>query len=442
MMNTAHTIISLELVKPSSPTPSHLQTYNLSELDQRSTHAYMPLILYYPNNEISILTPNDKVRVMKKSLSEVLTRYYPFAGSLHTPTSPYIDCNDEGVVFVEAKYDCQMKIVQHISEEDDTIGHLFVDGMIWQHGPYRPNLLGVQVNHFACGGMAVTVSMSHRIADGGTLGLFITLWASVARYGSTDHKEVLPLNPHFIQHPKTTNILPPEAAFLNPSRHNTITRKFVFPNSKLSDLKNKILTLAGGNSTLSINNPTRVDILTSLLYKTAMAATTSSSSSFKPSFLTIPANIRNKLVPKLPPTTVGNYVATMLLTTRDESETSLSVLVSKIKEQKTELERIRCLQMARQNNDSVLSSLGNEDLDNVVKRSFVCTSICGWPASKLNFGWGNPEVASVTYRCSNLVGSFLMDAPNGDGIQAWVTLEKPDMERFQNDKELLSFCQN
>ncbi|XP_076891060.1 akuammiline synthase 1-like [Bidens hawaiensis] len=426
MMNAAHTIISRELVKPSSPTPSHLRTYNLSELDQRSTHAYMPLILYYPNNELCSLTPDEKVMVMKKSLSQTLTRYYPFAGSLHTPTSPYIDCNDEGVLFVEAKNDCQMKMLQQI---------------MFFHSPFRPNLLGVQVNHFACGGMAVAVSMSHRISDGGTLGLFFTLWASVARYGSTDHKEVLTLNPHFIQSPATTNFLPPESALLNPTRRNTITRKFVFPNSNLSDLKNKVLKLAEGDSTLSINNPTKVDILTSLLYKTAVVATTSNSPSFKPYFLTIPANIRNKLVPKLPPTTVGNYVATMLLTTRHESETSLSLLVSKIKEQKMELERIRSMQLARQHNDSVLSKLENENLEND-NRTFVCTSICGWPASKLNFGWGNPEVASVTYRCSNHIGSFLMDAPNGDGIHAWVTLEKPDMERFQNDKELLSFCQN
>ncbi|XP_076891059.1 akuammiline synthase 1-like [Bidens hawaiensis] len=217
---------------------------------------YMPLILYYPNNETYTLTPDDKVRVMKKSLSEILTRYYPFAGRLHTPTAPYIDCDDEGVVFVEAKHDSQMNMLQHVSDENDNVGQLYVDGMFWPNSPYTESLMGVQVNHFVCGGMAVAISLSHKVGDGCTLGSFVSHWASVARYGSTDHKEVLPLDPYYVQLPATTNFVPLEIVDLLPRRPNAVTRKFLFPNSKLSDLKNKVI--AEGGSTLSINNPTRV----------------------------------------------------------------------------------------------------------------------------------------------------------------------------------------
>ncbi|KAF5781301.1 putative vinorine synthase [Helianthus annuus] len=159
-----HTIISREMIKPLSPTPSLHHTYNLSQVDLCSTHVYMPLIFYYPNNEICSLTPNDKAHKIKKSLSQSLTRCYPFAGKLHTPTAPYIDCNDEGVVFVEARNDSHMNMSQHIN--DDTVGQLFVDGMFWQMSPpHRATLVGVKLNHFACGGMALGVSMSHRIGD-------------------------------------------------------------------------------------------------------------------------------------------------------------------------------------------------------------------------------------------------------------------------------------
>ncbi|XP_076899671.1 akuammiline synthase 1-like [Bidens hawaiensis] len=180
-------------------------------------------------------------------------------------------CNDEGVVFVEAKHDRQMNMPQDISEDNDTVGQLFVDGLSWQHSPYnRADLLGVQVNHFACGGIAVAIAMSHLIGDGCTLGSFMSHWASVARYGSLDHKEVLPLNQYFIQVKATTDFHapPPEAAIMNTRCVNPVTRKFVFPNSKLSDLKNKVLAMAEGGSTLSINKPTRVEVLTSLIYKT------------------------------------------------------------------------------------------------------------------------------------------------------------------------------
>ncbi|XP_076891058.1 akuammiline synthase 1-like [Bidens hawaiensis] len=397
----------------------------------------MPIILYYPNNETCSLTPDDKVQVLKKSLSRSLTRYYPFAGKLHTPTTPYIDCNDEGVVFIEAKHDSQMNMLQHISEVKDNVGQLYVDGMFWPDSPHRAGIVGVQVNHFACGGIAVGVTMSHRIGDGCNLGSFVSYWASVARYGSTDHKEVLPFNPHFIQIRKTANSLPPEASALFPKHINAVTRKFVFPNSKLSDLKNKVFT--EGGSTLSINNVTRVEVLTSLLYKTALA----SSSSFKPYFINFPANIRDKFVPKLPHTTVGNYVACMMVTTRDESETSLSVLVSKIKEQKIELERLQNVQMVHQRMESIISSLGTKEefLDNNVNRSFLLSSFCGIPYNKFDFGWGNPAVVSMTFRSTNQIGAVLMDAPNGDGIEAWVSLDTQDMEIFQKNKELLSFCQ-
>ncbi|KAJ0781434.1 putative vinorine synthase [Helianthus annuus] len=141
-----HTIISREIIKPSSPTPSHHRSYNLSQLDQGLPHIYMPLILFYPNNEICSLTADDKARKLKKSLSRTLTRYYPFAGRLHTPPTTYVDCNDEGVVFVEAKHDSLLHKFQHIiEEEDETLGQLFADNMVWQNSPHCSSLVGVQL---------------------------------------------------------------------------------------------------------------------------------------------------------------------------------------------------------------------------------------------------------------------------------------------------------
>ncbi|MFS7926540.1 putative chloramphenicol acetyltransferase-like domain superfamily [Helianthus anomalus] len=53
-------------------------------------------------------------------------------------------------------------------------------------------------------------------------------------------------------------------------------REFVFPNSKLSVLKKAV-------SSATNDIPTRVEVLTSLLYKTAVAAATPTSGCFKPS---------------------------------------------------------------------------------------------------------------------------------------------------------------
>ncbi|KAM0011134.1 putative vinorine synthase [Helianthus debilis subsp. tardiflorus] len=125
-----HTIISRETIKPSSPTPSHLHTYNLSEMDLISQKSYMRTILFYPNNRYSSLTAEEKATLLKESLSQSLAMHYPFAGRLPTPASPYVDCNDEGVLFLEARNDGQLDTFQRMSWDDKTLDQLFVDDMV------------------------------------------------------------------------------------------------------------------------------------------------------------------------------------------------------------------------------------------------------------------------------------------------------------------------
>nr|XP_043635340.1 acylsugar acyltransferase 3-like [Erigeron canadensis] len=431
-----HTIISREIIKPSSPTPSHLQTYNLSILDQTGRPSiYSPLILFYPNNGITQrFTLEDKVKLLKKSLSQSLEQYYPFAGRLHTHTTPYVDCNDEGIVFLEARNDSHMESFQNIKEHDESLDRLFADNMVCFNSPGNTSLLGVQVNHFACGGLGVAVSMSHAIGDACTLGSFVSYWASMARYNSNDHEEVRPLNPHFIRHPRKIVDSEPEYRDINQGYEICVTRKFMFSNTKLSDLKNKV----ADESSPRIINPTRVEVLTSLLYKTAVAAATAKSGSFKPSYLSMPVNLRNTFVPKLPQTTVGNIFTHIMVMSTPTNETSLSVVVDEIQKEKVQVERVQSFPQAAERHESLLSKLRNEELD---FRSYWCSSVCGLSYNKVDFGWGNAMGATFAIRSMSMRGFLLGDTPDGNGIEALVILEKEDMDIFENDKEMLSFCQ-
>ncbi|KAI3797512.1 hypothetical protein L1987_32769 [Smallanthus sonchifolius] len=127
--------------------------------------------------------------LLKKSLSQSLMRFYHFAGRLSTHTTPYIDCNDEGVVFLEAKIDSTLDEFDLYSELDEHPERYFADNMVCYNSPHITSLVGVQINHFACGGLAVAVSLSHLVSDGCTNVSFLNYWGSVARYGSPDHKE-------------------------------------------------------------------------------------------------------------------------------------------------------------------------------------------------------------------------------------------------------------
>ncbi|RVW93264.1 Pelargonidin 3-O-(6-caffeoylglucoside) 5-O-(6-O-malonylglucoside) 4'''-malonyltransferase [Vitis vinifera] len=74
--------LSTKLIKPSSPTPSHLRTLKLSPIDQLFTHTAKPSTSYYYSADSSSSRSEDVERRtrLETSLSETLTRFYPLAG--------------------------------------------------------------------------------------------------------------------------------------------------------------------------------------------------------------------------------------------------------------------------------------------------------------------------------------------------------------------------
>ncbi|KAL8242522.1 hypothetical protein R6Q59_012824 [Mikania micrantha] len=424
-------IISRETIKPFTPTPSHLRTYNLSWMDFLNPRMYIPMLLIYPKGST---TGEQMAIVLKKSLSKCLTRYYPFAGRFPSLSSPYVDCNDEGVLFLEARTDTQLADTfnrMNTNCQDDETDQLFPDDMINYKNTTSTDLVAVQLTHFACGGSALAVSFSHAIGDGRTLSSFLQHWVSVARYGSTDHIQVLPLNPHFIQSPLTQR---PEMGPTPIEHVNVVMKKFVFPNSRLSELKKKI---AAG----SVNNPTRFEVLTSLVYKTMVAAATARSGCFKPSYLIIMVNVRDKLVPKLPQSTVGNLVKVMMAKTMHESQTSLSLVAAEIRKEKQLLDGIKTMQDSIESTKSVIEQIKNGKFENIHKGKYHVSSACGFGLNKLDFGWGKPMGTFVEFKSINANTVVLMDTIDDDGIEVMVFLDKETMEIFENDNEMLSYCE-
>lgn len=142
----------------------------------------------------------------------------------------FIDCNDEGVVFLEAKV--KLKLPEILKNpKAEVLDLLFADNLQWKDTNFS-TLLAVQVSYFNCGGMALSVCMSHKIGDSATLVNFINDWATKA---SNSGKPVSPLF-------YTTSIflsgdlpLMPEHA-IKPAE-NRASRRFVFDASKIAALK-------------------------------------------------------------------------------------------------------------------------------------------------------------------------------------------------------------
>ncbi|CAH1451309.1 unnamed protein product [Lactuca virosa] len=437
-----HTIVSKEIIKPSSPTPSHLKTYNLSLLDQMSVNTFMPMVTFYPNTGID-RSSHDKTLDLKNSLSQTLTKYYPFAGR-HAKVAPAcVDCNDEGAEFLEASVDRTLSDFLQNSQHED-LDQFFPHGLVndkSNRGDHdlesdKVTPLAVQVNHFECGGVAVAVSLSHKIADACSLATLINDWAKMTRFCSGVEKHESPINPLFI----SLEYMNINYEGLSLERSNDcVTRSFMFPNSKINDLKLKVKTMTAESGN-PITNPTRVEVLNWLLYKCAVKAAmkNNTSGSFKPTGVSHLTNIRGKMIEPLPENSMGNLFMIGDIVTNNESEMKPETFIGEFKMKKMQFQSLPNIATTFGLISQMCSKPALEEHQRKLSVSYICTSLCRYPAYEIDFGWGKPVKVAIAGDLRK--NSFIMmDSPNGDGIEAFVCLRKQDMEIIQSDPELLAF---
>ncbi|XP_031270317.1 LOW QUALITY PROTEIN: acylsugar acyltransferase 3-like [Pistacia vera] len=370
-------IISREVIKPSSPTPPHLRLHNLSFFYQFIPSWFVPVLLFYPNK--ASYSATKRLHLLKTSLSETLVRYYPLAERIGDSES--IECNDEGAVIWEARTNCGLsEILKH--PENETLDQLLPDDLQWTTNSNIP--LVIQVTFFDCGGMAIGLCLSHRILDMSSMGKFINNWANTAR-GTGDHQNVLPDFSAATLFPRGDLPVPPPHKLPGGT---VVTRRFVFSASKITSLK----AIASKN----VQNPTRVEVVSALIYKCASSASRANSNSSNPTLFVQSLNLRSRTGPPLPENFMGNVVFIFSVLTSEE-------------------------------NKIVLHSVVGQKREELAKFLIV------------DFGWGRPEwVTTTSNGMKNSI--LLLDTRDGLGIEAPVTLEEQDMAIFERDDELLSFA--
>ncbi|KAL6531710.1 hypothetical protein OROMI_028073 [Orobanche minor] len=270
--NESIQIMSKELIKPSSPTPDHLKTLKLSLLDQLSPPAYISLVFFYGADEFKgMMMTGISTDLLKHSLSNVLTTYYPLAGKIDSENFT-VDCDDSGVEFIEARSRDRLKDVIENPKLETFRKYLPTDPL---GGIYRGEgtLFMAQVTIFDCGGVAIGACLSHIIADAASFVKFMNAWAATCR-GSKNPEPA----PDF---GVIARYLP--ARDLSGSNLSTsllirndklVTRKFVFDREKLSLLKQES-SGCGFPSTVSLDDddyyyvrdPTGVEVVTAFIWK-------------------------------------------------------------------------------------------------------------------------------------------------------------------------------
>ncbi|CAH2051086.1 unnamed protein product, partial [Thlaspi arvense] len=169
-----------EMIKPLFPTPHHLRHLQPSFYDQMQARVLMPTLYFYPEDPNT--TNLQQANKLKRSLENVLTKFYPLAGRVE---EDHTDCNDEGVPYVEARVNCQLS--QVIGESRLAKLDKLLPYTDWEESH---NLaLAVQVNFFECGGIAIGISSNHKVFDAASIFYFVNSWAAVAR-GDLDYNRM------------------------------------------------------------------------------------------------------------------------------------------------------------------------------------------------------------------------------------------------------------
>ncbi|XP_062109444.1 stemmadenine O-acetyltransferase-like [Humulus lupulus] len=446
MSNIEIEVLSTSIIKPSSPTPSHLRTHQLSFIDQLCGHIYNPSVLFYPPQQDINGKQLDLVEIsnkLKQSLSEVLSWYYPLAGRLNRDgNDPFVDCNDEGVPYVEARVvNCKVSdIVRNpILHELPKFVPLNLYGKV-------DLLLGAQLTIFDCGGIAIASCVSHKVGDGLSALMFTKCWAAIARGEDHDNDRFSKmLRPHFVSSkafpPRDISVL---GVGVDIPMKNIVARRFVFEASCLEVLRSKYPKSQNKEEFSNSRRYSRIEALSALICTRYIATSLGFGGEKKRYAIGHAFNLRSKLDPPLLENSFGNISRTIVksldldLTSCGEEEMYGEVVkqMRELMNSGKEQEFVRNLEKGIDQTSNFLKDHAEEFVKGELV-SFNFTSLCRFPLYE-DFGFGKPSwVATNPIPYKNLI--VFTDNKSCDGVEVYIDMEEEDMARLERDDEFMSF---
>ncbi|XP_038906042.1 acylsugar acyltransferase 3-like [Benincasa hispida] len=463
-------IVCEDTIKPLSSTPPELRIVPLCLFDQEALNVYLPIFFFYniDDDDDDDNLSSDRCRVLKDSLSKALTFYYPFAGRLilsneskhfssNEQRGGYVDCNDMGVTFLEAKAGCPMSEIMYDNnlQREERLKLLLLDDMNKKdHGLLHP-LMSIQLTQFECGGEVICVSVYHKLVDITSTTNFMRDWASIARsFRDGDPPTASPqfnaatfFRPELDTNDGSSGGQDESGTSDGPSagqdelgtNEKVCNKRLVFESSKIAALKAMVSE--------KVENPTRVQLVAALIYKAAISAKFSVTGCLPEiSLLLLVINLRNRVEPPLP-TLIGNILTSFIAssTTKEHREMELWDLVSKMKRNLV----VFCKKFPKDYKSeewgNLYKSYAKESMEMLINvkeppNVYVCSSWCKFPVYSVDFGWGKPIWVTIPeFPRKNVI--MLLDTNDGEGIEVLLSLEKKEMEVFEQNQELFSFCE-
>ncbi|EEF38406.1 vinorine synthase [Ricinus communis] len=447
--------ISERFIKPSSPTPPHLKTYKISLIDQFLMYGIdIPMLFFYSNQPANPIAIDDFIskrsQLLKQSLSETLIHYYPLAGRIKDHLS--VDCNDEGVCYVEAQ--ANITLSGYFSQPDyltlmDSLLPRQVSCSASSPGSY---VVTIQVTTFVCGSITIGLFGAHMIMDAAGLISFVKAWAATLcnsrKETATPSFHGASIFPPYDAFPRDATMASFDEPFLKTGK--LAARTFVFDASTISNLKAQAT-----NS--SVENPTRIEVVSSFLFECISAVLRAKSGTDKPFAFTFLVSWKRKAIPPLPENLFGNFIW-MASGLSSPEQTKLSSLVCKVRETISKIGTDFVKDIRSESSDGAFSMLSetitgtrrkftSSTLTNGV--NFVmASSLCNLGLYDVDFGWGKPlwvTCVDVPVNSSSADHEFLnsvafMDSRTGKGIEAWVFMDEEDLVLLEKYEKLLAYA--
>ncbi|XAR67949.1 Vinorine synthase, partial [Bertholletia excelsa] len=357
-----------------------------------------------------------------------LTLFYPLAGQIKS--AAVVDCSDAGAFFFDARVHCELARVLNPPDPDSLTSLLPTDTATVQSCSSATLL--VQLSFFDCGGTALSVCMNHKIGDLSSLSTFLKCWAGGG----------MAPTPEFVGgsllQARNLPVMPDMAL----AAGTCVTRRFVFSGEKIAGLREKINGLeTRSGKPPSLRPPSRVESILALILKSAISASRSLSGKPEPAAFFQTVDLRRRMSPPLPDNTIGNLVWQVPMFIKRGEQLELHEFISRLRKVMVEF----CDEKAKKLKGmagfmEVMCSMTKWAVHFMGNRVlYRCSSWCRSPLYEAaDFGWGRPVwVSSASQEFRNIV--VLVDTKDGDGVEAWVSLDKPVMALLERDKEILEF---
>lgn len=423
IISPSSTLLSQKFIKPSSPTASTKKWHKLSLIDQALTNSYIPFALFYTKQQLDSISKNPS-QILENSLSQILTSYYPYAGRLHDNT--IVDCDDTGAEFLQVQIDVPISeaLDKHNAFIEDAI---FPENLPWANCTDR-GLVVAQLSYFNCGGIAISMCISHKIGDGCNAYYLFRDWAEITSNPNGAKPSLCYLE-------QSIYPSPPSGPFASPviesNKEDCQQRRYIFSPSKLRELKSLVASEA------EIKNPTRTEVVSALLFKSIVFAAKANSGSFLPSTLIQPIDLRSQL--NLPPNVVGNLITNFLTSIYSEEDMKLSTIVGEMRKRKDQAYKRDNVKENVWVEEILRSSLAKEEIyHNSGCDTYLFSSLVKYPLHEIDFGWGKPVKVSIA---NGLLSKIIYLMGNqGGGLDAFVMLSQQDMSVLEHDTQLLEFA--